>query len=93
MEPEAPPPENEPPSQAEELTVSEVDIKADPGVEAAPEDMYEAPVEEDLYDGGDNMEPEDDYQGGGAVADPPPEEQQPVAVAGPSDGTPTGKAA
>ena len=37
-------------------------------------------------------EAEDDYQGEGG-ADPAPEEQQPVAVAGPSDGTPTGKVA
>ena len=101
MEHEAPPPpENE---ATEELTLSE--IKPDPGSAAAPsEDMYEgnddvadAAPEEDLYDGGennDNMEPEaeDDYQGEGG-ADPAPEEQQPVAVAGPSNGTPTGKAA
>ena len=96
MEHEAPPPpENE---TTEELTLSE--IKPDPGNAAAPsEDMYEggdvadAAPGEDLYDGGennDNMEPEakDDYQGEGG-ADPAPEEQQPVAVAGPSDGTPT----
>ena len=100
MEHEAPPPpENE---ATEELTLSE--IKPDPGNAAAPsEDMYEggdvadAAPGEDLYDGGennDNMEPEaeDDYQGEGG-ADPAPEEQQPVAVAGPSNGTPTGKAA
>ena len=97
MEHEAPPPENE---ATEELTLSE--IKPDPGCAAAPgEDMYEgdnvadAAPEENLYDGGennDNMEPEDDYQDDGG-ADPAPEEQQPVAVAGPSDGTPTGKAA
>merc|ERR1719226_112322 len=98
MEHEAPPPpENE---ATEELTLSE--IKPDPGSAEAPsEDMYEgndvadAAPEEDLYDGGennDNMEPEaeDDYQGEGG-ADPAPGEQQPVAVAGPSDGTPTAK--
>ena len=95
MEHEAPPPET-----TEELTLSE--IKPDPGSAVAPnEDMYEgddvadAAPEEDLYDGGENMDnvgPEDDYQGEGG-ADPAPEEQQPVAVAGPSDGTPTGKAA
>ena len=85
-------PESEPSTHAEEISLSEIDIKPDPGSAAMPnEDMYEGDVnpgpEEDLYEGGD-VDP-DDYQEGGA--DQAPEEQEPVA--GPSDGAPTGKAA
>ena len=98
MEKEVPPPKEQ---STEELSLSE--IKPDPGSAVTPsEDMYEgddvadAAPEEDIYDGGENMdnaEPEDDYQGEGGAEPAPEEQQQPVAVAGPSDGTPTGKAA
>ena len=87
MEHEAPP-EDEPSIPTEEMSLSE--SAATPS-----EDMYEgdnvadAAPEENLYDGGenDNVE-EDDFQDDGG-ANPAPEQQQPVAVAGPSDGTPS----
>merc|ERR1719229_415282 len=92
MEQEVPPPKEQ---STEELSLSE--IKPDPGSAVTPsEDMYEgddvadAAPEEDIYDGGENLE--DDYQGeGGAEPAPEEQQQQPVAVAGPSDGTPTAK--
>ena len=87
MEQEAPP-EDEPSIPTEELSLSE--SAATPS-----EDMYEgdnvadAAPEENFYDGGENDDvEEDDFQDDGG-ADPAPEQQQPVAVAGPSDGTPT----
>ena len=82
-------PESDPSTHTEEISLSEINIKPDPGTAVPNEDLYEGDLnpEEDLYEG--DIDPDDYNQEGGGADQAPAEEP----VAGPSNGAQTGKAA
>ena len=84
-------PESDPSTHTEEISLSEINIKPDPGTALPNEDLYEGDLnpgpEEDLYEG--DIDPDDYNQEGGGADQAPVEEP----VAGPSNGAQTGKAA